>query len=187
MGREVILAKNYPTERDALCIVSYFLPHHGRRVEGFYVVRKHLRIINQHNACPYGTQPCQHVWNTDVDVNEHAGSFILVTLGCDHGTLTLSPATGLRFISGDTSVWAGEVSFDGVASFYAGLSIANEALGGITYRPNRDWNGNDTLTVAADDRGWSTEVGTTYIAALLCIRYCWLLASGLPPMMLISA
>lgn len=58
-------------------------------------------------------------------------------------------------------MWAGEVSFDGVASFYAGLSIANDALGGMTYRPNRDWNGNDTLTVAADDRGWSTEVGNT--------------------------
>lgn len=113
-----------------------------------------------------------------MDINEHAGSFILVTLGCDHGTLTLSPAAGLRFISGDTSVWLGEVSFDGVASFYADLSIANAALGGMTYRPNRDWNGNDTLTVAADDRGWSTEVDRT------CIRpyyTMWLTAILRPP------
>lgn len=95
-----------------------------------------------------------------MDVNEHAGSFILVTLGCEHGTLTLSPAAGLRFVSGDTHFWAGEVSFDGSASFFAGLSTANAALGSITYRPVRNWNGNDTLTVAADDRGWSTEVST---------------------------
>lgn len=104
-----------------------------------------------------------------MDIDEHAGSFIFVTLRCDHGTLTLSPPAGLRFISGDTSVWAGEISFDGVASFYAGLSIANKALGAITYRPNRDWNGNDTLTVAADDRGWSAEVGITCICP-----WCWL-------------
>lgn len=110
---------------------------------------------------------------TDVDINEHVGSFILVTLGCDHGTLTLSPAAGLRFISGETSVWAGEVSFDGVASFSAGLSIANEALGGMSYRPNRDWNGNDTLTVAADDRGWSTEVSSTCVWPWC--GCCWLL------------
>lgn len=93
-----------------------------------------------------------------MDIDELPGSFILVTLGCDHGTLTLSPAAGLRFISGETDVWAGEASFEGVASFFASLSTANEALGGLTYRPNRDWNGNDTLTVSADDRGWSTEV-----------------------------
>ena len=93
-----------------------------------------------------------------MDIDELSESFILVTLGCEHGTLTLSPVAGLRFISGDTSVWAGEVSFDGMASFYAGLSTANGALGSMTYRPNVDWNGNDTLTVSADDRGWSTEV-----------------------------
>lgn len=110
-----------------------------------------------------------------MDVNELAGSFILVTIGCAHGTLTLSPAAGLRFIAGDTNVWAGEVSFDGTASFYAGLTTANAALGSITYRPNRNWNGNDTLTVAADDRGWSTEVST--IMPVYC-NGCFLLAAG---------
>lgn len=95
-----------------------------------------------------------------MDIDEIPRSFVLVTLGCDHGTLALSPAAGLRFIAGDTTVWAGEVSFDGVASFFSGLAAANEALGGMTYRPHMDWNGNDTLTVSADDRGWSTEVST---------------------------
>lgn len=111
-----------------------------------------------HSLARRPIRPCQNMGNTDVDIDELPGSFILVTLGCDHGTLTLSPAAGLRFVSGDTDVWAGEASFDGEASFLAALSTANEALGGITYRPNRDWNGNDTLTVSADDRGWSTEV-----------------------------
>lgn len=96
-----------------------------------------------------------------MDIDELPGSFILVTLGCEHGTLTLSPAAGLRFVSGDTTVWAGEASFDGSASFFASLTTANEALGGMTYRPHMDWNGNDTLTVSADDRGWSTEVSNT--------------------------
>lgn len=104
----------------------------------------------------------------DVDMNEQAGSFVLVTMGCDHGTLTLSTAAGLRFVSGDTTMWAGgvnDVSFDGVASFYAGLTNANNALAGITYRPHRDWNGNDTLSVAADDRGFSTEVSKWHHAS----------------------
>lgn len=101
-----------------------------------------------------------------MDIDELPGSFLLVTLGCDHGTLTLSPAAGLRFVSGDINPWAGEVSFDGVASFVAGLRTANEALGGMTYLPHRDWNGNDTLTVSADDRGWSTEVIGTADASL---------------------
>lgn len=61
-------------------------------------------------------------------------------------------------------MWAGDVSFDGVASFYAGLTNANNALAGITYRPHRDWNGKDTLSVAADDRGFSTEVRNLYYA-----------------------
>ena len=98
----------------------------------------------------------------DVDLNEQDGSLILVTMGCSHGTLTLSPAAGLGFVSGDTSIWAGDVSFDGVASFYAGLSIANGVLASMTYRPHRNWNGDDTLFVAADDRGGTTEVRGTF-------------------------
>lgn len=94
----------------------------------------------------------------DVDLDEKTESFVAVTMNCNHGTLTLSPAAGLHFISGETTMWAGDISFDGVASFYAGLTNANAALAGISYRPHRDWNGNDTLTVAADDRGWSSEV-----------------------------
>ena len=98
----------------------------------------------------------------DVDLNEQDGSLILVTMGCSHGTLTLSPAAGLGFVSGDTSIWAGDVSFDGVASFYAGLSIANGVLASMTYRPHRNWNGDDTLFVAAEDRGGTTEVRGTF-------------------------
>lgn len=55
-------------------------------------------------------------------------------------------------------MWAGDVSFDGVASFYAGLTIANNALAGMTYHPHRNWNGDDTLFVAVDDRGGTTKV-----------------------------
>lgn len=101
-----------------------------------------------------------------MDVEEHVGSYILVVLSCDFGTLTLSPAAGLRFVSGETAVWAGDVSFSGTASFYAGLSTANRALGAMTYLPNKDWHGNDTLTVVADDRGWSTEVGLGLLSFL---------------------
>lgn len=113
---------------------------------------------------------------TDVDLNEQEGSFVLVTMGCDHGTLTLSTAVGLRFVSGGTTAWAGgvnDVSFDGVASFYAGLTNANIALAGITYRPHRDWNGNDTLSVAADDRGFSTEVSKWHDASTTVPGAVW--------------
>ena len=98
------------------------------------------------------------LFNADVDIDERPGSFIGVTLGCDHGSLTISPAAGLRVVSGETSMWAGDITFDGIASFHAGMAVTNKALAGITYRPHRDWNGNDTFSVAVDDRGWSAEV-----------------------------
>lgn len=103
--------------------------------------------------------PLSHAsYATDVDLNEHSGSFILVTIGCGNGMLTLSSAAGLHFVSGGTKMWGGDVSFDGFASFYSSLDNANKALGGLTYRPHQDWNGNDTISVTADDRGWSSEV-----------------------------
>lgn len=103
---------------------------------------------------------------TDIDLDERAESFMLLTMGCSHGTLNLSPAAGLSFVSGDTTRWAGDVSFTGVASFYAGLANANAALAGLMYRPDKHWNGNDTIFVQADDRGWSTEVGVTSVYSL---------------------
>lgn len=51
-----------------------------------------------------------------------------------------------------------DISFDGYASFHAWMVLANIALAGITYLPDDDWNGNDTLYVAVDDRGFSAEV-----------------------------
>lgn len=149
------------------CLACFYFRHSGRRDIETLRLSPFAKVSNTtHVLARCRPRPCPNTRNTDVDIDELPGSFLLVTLGCDHGTLTLSPAAGLRFVSGDTDMWAGEVSFDGVASFFAGLSTANEALGGITYRPNRDWNGNDTLTVSADDRGWSTEVISTADASL---------------------
>lgn len=100
--------------------------------------------------------PCMSY--TDVDLAEFSGSFILVTLGCGNGTLSLSTVKGLRFVSGEPRMWSGELTFDGFAAFYAGLDDANTALAGLKYRPHEQWSGNDTIVVTADDRAWSSEV-----------------------------
>lgn len=102
---------------------------------------------------------------SDVDIEEYPGALLLVTIGVEHGTITLSPALGVRPASGAVTFWAGDyASFDGSASFFSRLTSVNDALVGMTYRPARDWNGNDTLSVVVDDRGWTGQVTGGYVA-----------------------
>jgi hypothetical protein len=76
-----------------------------------------------------------------------AGSSDLgVDLDVDHGTLTLASTAGLANLTGDGT---SSVSFDGT------LTEIAAALGGLTYTPNADYNGSDTLTMTSDDGTYS--------------------------------
>ncbi|MCC6917556.1 MAG: VCBS repeat-containing protein [Alphaproteobacteria bacterium] len=67
-----------------------------------------------------------------------------VTLGVAHGDLTLATTAGLTSFTGDGT---GSVTLTG------SIAELNAALDGLTYTPDADYNGTDSLSVAIDDNG----------------------------------
>lgn len=85
----------------------------------------------------------------DVDAG---GSPLTVTLSVAHGGLTLASSTGLTFSAGDGSG-------DALMTFSGTAGAINAALGaGVTYAPDANYNGADSISVTTDDAG-STGVG----------------------------
>ena len=81
----------------------------------------------------------------DVDNALHPAP-MRVTLGVQHGTLTLGQTTGLTFAAGDGTA-------DATMTFTGTPSAVNAALASIAYRPAPNFNGTDTLTAVSDDMG----------------------------------
>jgi|GEM_PF-855504 len=81
---------------------------------------------------------------SDIDVVD-ATQLLNVTLHVNHGTLSLSQITGLTIVEGA----------DGSASLKIQGSLADlqSAIAGLTYTPDQDYNGNDSLVVTLNDRG----------------------------------
>ncbi len=81
----------------------------------------------------------------DIDINEAATGLLSVELGVSDGTLTLGTVTGLTFTTGS----------NGDASFVVEGTLAdvNAALATLTYAPNLDFEGSDTLDISVDDNG----------------------------------
>lgn len=79
--------------------------------------------------------------------DDDAGSApIKVSLGVDHGTLTLSHLTGLSFTAGDGNT-------DSSMVFQGTLSNINAALNGLIYDPSDGYEGADTLSITTNDLG----------------------------------
>ena len=77
---------------------------------------------------------------------------IRVQLSVQHGKLTLSGTSGLSF---NTGTGSNDASMD----FTGTLANINAALAGMTYTPDPDYNGPDTLQVFVDDQGSSGSGG----------------------------
>ena len=77
------------------------------------------------------------------DVDERAGFPESVTLLVQHGTLTLGSTVGLQSFINNSSV----VLLSG------SVASLNHALQGLTYRPNANYNGPDSLSVIVGDNG----------------------------------
>jgi VCBS repeat-containing protein len=69
-----------------------------------------------------------------------------MTLSVGNGALTLNGTAGLTFSQGDGTADA-DMTFTGTTT------AINTALAGLTYRPNLNYNGADTLTVSTSDLG----------------------------------
>jgi hypothetical protein len=80
---------------------------------------------------------------------------VQVTLSAANGTLWLASSTGLTFVGGANGSSSMVVQ--------GRLANLNAALDGLTYRPNADYAGADTLTVVTNDLGNNT-VGGPYSA-----------------------
>src|SRR5581483_5572204 len=77
------------------------------------------------------------------DVDAASGSETL-TLGVSHGVLNLASLSGLSGVSGNGT---GSVTASG------NLTDLNNALNGLTYLPDLDYNGSDTLSIGINDNG----------------------------------
>ncbi len=78
---------------------------------------------------------------SDVSVADADGDNLDVSLDVSNGTITLAQTTNLT-VSGDGT---GSVTLSGSAA------DINNALSGMIYRADSNYNGSDTFTIAADD------------------------------------
>jgi hypothetical protein len=82
---------------------------------------------------------------TDVDVYEGTGQ-IQVRLFGGHGTITLAQTTGLAFTPGSSN-GSSDMTFTGL------LDDVNDALATLTYSPDPNYYGSDTITILVNDQG----------------------------------
>lgn len=71
---------------------------------------------------------------------------VQVQISALHGTLSLSGVSGLTFSAGDGAN-------DASMTFKGKITDINTALAGLTYRPETNFNGSETLTIKTDDLG----------------------------------
>jgi hypothetical protein len=91
------------------------------------------------------------------DVDVPAGNDLQVTLGVANGRLTLGGTSGLDFACGTC---AGDGTSDTTMTFRGTKSEVNTALDGLTYAPNANYNGSDTLQIVTSDLGQTGSGGT---------------------------
>jgi Ca2+-binding RTX toxin-like protein len=116
--------------------------------------------VNPVNDAPLNVVPGTQTINEDASVTLSAGNgnpisvsdadatTLSVTLTVLHGTLTIASTLGLTFSGGSDGTADTVMSFSGTAA------AINAALGaGLTYNPNANFNGSDTITVLTSDNG----------------------------------
>jgi hypothetical protein len=96
--------------------------------------------INEDAGLVFNAAHSNTISISDVDA---AGGNETVDLTVLHGTLTLSTEAGLT-VTGDGS---------GAVHLIGTIANINAALDGLTFAPNADYNGADTLTIATNDNG----------------------------------
>lgn len=75
-----------------------------------------------------------------------AGGDMTVEISATNGLLSLSPNSGVTFLTGDGTQ-------DRVLAFRAPLSVVNSALSSLTYRGTPEFSGSDAIVVQVSDNG----------------------------------
>src|SRR5690606_38377436 len=86
---------------------------------------------------------------TDVDLGANSAE---VSLSASNGTLTLATIAGLAFTTGDGTA-------DAAMVFTGNLADRTAAIATVTYPPDPDYRGNDTIVFTVDDLGNSGAGG----------------------------
>jgi len=123
--------------------------------------------VNPVNDAPLNTVPGTQTINEDASVTLSTGNgnaiqvadadatTLTVTLTVLHGTLTLASTAGLSFGAGDGTT-------DTTMTFSGTAAAINAALGsGLTYNPNANFNGSDSIAVFTTDNGQSGGAAQT--------------------------
>jgi VCBS repeat-containing protein len=108
------------------------------------------QVTNEDVALVFSTGNGNLISIADVDV---ASAPIDVTLSVAHGALTLSGTTGLAFTAGDGTT-------DATLQFSGTVADVNAALAGLTYTPNANYCGSDSLSITTSDPGSTGSGGT---------------------------
>ena len=116
--------------------------------------------VNAVNDAPVNSRPPAQATNEDTalifssgngnlitiaDIDAGSGN-LQVTVSVAHGSLNLSGVAGLFFTSGDGVA-------DATMTFTGTLSNINAALAGLSYAPDANYHGADTLTLVTSDLG----------------------------------
>ena len=110
-------------------------------------------------AKTFGYAGNNYLYVQDADAG---GNAIQVTIGVAHGALTLGRTDGLTFGTGDGT---GDVTM----TFTGTLSDINSALNNLSYMPDANYNGADTLTFTSDDLGNSGTGGAKTTTSTVAI------------------
>jgi len=119
---------------------------------------------------------------SDVDADESTG-VAQVTVTAGNGVLTLAQTIGLSFLNGDGTT-------DSTMTFSGSLEALNAALNGMAYRGNKDFFGQDAITVTTSDLGHTGKPGTLIDSDKLTVTVKNLndtpTISGIPPVSVVE-
>ncbi len=102
-----------------------------------------------HNQLTFSSANSNALSASDSDAN---GNSEQITLSVAHGTLTLASTSGLTF-QNSTSNGSSSMTFTGT------IADINTALDGMTYEPDQNYAGADTLTATINDQGKTGDIG----------------------------
>jgi Domain of unknown function (DUF4347)/Cadherin-like/Domain of unknown function (DUF4114) len=105
-----------------------------------------VQEVNEDENLVFSKDKGNSITISDVDVTESSTGKLRVTLSVTKGLLNLKETTGLEFAPSNSNGSA-QITFTGK------VEDINKALEGLNYRGNKNYNGQDTLTITTDDLG----------------------------------
>jgi hypothetical protein len=117
------------------------------------------QTTNEDTALVFSSGNSNAISTSDVDAGSDP---VKVDLGVTNGKLTLAQTTGLSFITGTGTS-------DSSMEFTGSMTDVNAALDGLSYLPNLNYNGSDSLSFTVNDQGHNGSGGAMSDASSVAI------------------